>query len=223
MTEHLIETFEDGVATLTMNRPEARNALTGPMGAALAEAVRRCSADTKVRAIVLTGAGGAFCAGGDLKERNGMTDESWRSQHLIFERMVRAMMACPIPLLAAVNGAAYGGGAPQILRAMENFKAALRLRLARGPLSEAEVKAIAAELDGAWRAAVANLGRRPTIGKLQENFEVHVFDFAADLYGKTLRVQLVDFIRPEMKFSGLDQLKAQIAADGQAARTRRGA
>jgi riboflavin kinase/FMN adenylyltransferase len=70
-----------------------------------------------------------------------------------------------------------------------------------------------------WRNGVANLGRRPTIGKLQENFEVHLFDFTGDIYGKTLRVALVDFIRPEMKFSGLDQLKAQIAADGQAART----
>jgi riboflavin kinase / FMN adenylyltransferase len=70
-----------------------------------------------------------------------------------------------------------------------------------------------------WRNAVANLGKRPTVGKLQENFEVHLFDFAGDLYGKTLRVQLVDFIRPEMKFAGLDQLKAQIAADGQTART----
>ena len=69
-----------------------------------------------------------------------------------------------------------------------------------------------------WRDAVANLGRRPTFGKLQENFEVHLFDFAGDLYGQTLRVALVDFIRPEMKFAGLDQLKAQIAADGQAAR-----
>ena len=69
-----------------------------------------------------------------------------------------------------------------------------------------------------WRAGVANLGRRPTFGKLQENFEVHLFDFAGDLYGKTLRVAMVDFIRPEMKFSGLDQLKAQIAADGDAAR-----
>src|SRR5580698_4792290 len=67
MTEQLIETFEDGVATLTMNRPEARNALTGEMGAALSAAVRRCSSDPRVRAIVLTGAGGAFCAGGDVK------------------------------------------------------------------------------------------------------------------------------------------------------------
>ena len=69
-----------------------------------------------------------------------------------------------------------------------------------------------------WRPAVANLGRRPTFGKLQENFEVHLFDFAGDLYGKVLRVALVEFIRPEMKFAGLDQLKSQIAADGSAAR-----
>ena len=80
------------------------------------------------------------------------------------------------------------------------------------------VYAVRALVDGNWRDAVANLGRRPTIGKLQENFEVHLFDFVGDLYGQTLRVALVDFIRPEMKFSGLEQLKAQIAADGEAAR-----
>ena len=72
--------------------------------------------------------------------------------------------------------------------------------------------------NGEWRPAVANLGRRPTFGKLKENFEVHLFDFAGDLYGKTLRAALIEFIRPEMKFGGLDQLKAQIAADGEAAR-----
>jgi riboflavin kinase / FMN adenylyltransferase len=80
------------------------------------------------------------------------------------------------------------------------------------------VYAVRVLVDEAWRDGVANLGRRPTIGKLQENFEVHLFDFAGDLYGRTLRVALVEFIRPEMKFAGLDQLKAQIAADGQAAR-----
>lgn len=80
------------------------------------------------------------------------------------------------------------------------------------------VYAVRALVDGTWRNGVANLGKRPTFGKLQENFEVHLFDFAGDLYGKTLRVSLVDFIRPEMKFAGLDQLKAQIAADGEAAR-----
>ena len=80
------------------------------------------------------------------------------------------------------------------------------------------VYAVRALVDGKWRDAVANLGKRPTFGKLQENFEVHLFDFAGDLYGKTLRVALLDFIRPEMKFAGLDALKAQIAADGEAAR-----
>ncbi|MBV8392583.1 MAG: bifunctional riboflavin kinase/FAD synthetase [Alphaproteobacteria bacterium] len=85
------------------------------------------------------------------------------------------------------------------------------------------VYAVRALVDGqecqGWRNAVANLGKRPTVGKLQENFEVHLFDFTGDLYGRVLRVQLLDFIRPEMKFSGLDQLKAQIAADGQTARS----
>ncbi|WIM11632.1 bifunctional riboflavin kinase/FAD synthetase [Enhydrobacter sp.] len=81
------------------------------------------------------------------------------------------------------------------------------------------VYAVRALVDGTWRDGVANVGRRPTVGKLQENFEVHLFDFSGDLYGKTLRVALIDFIRPEMKFAGLDQLKAQIAADAQAARS----
>ena len=80
------------------------------------------------------------------------------------------------------------------------------------------VYAVRALVDGVWRNGVANLGKRPTFGKLQENFEVHLFDFTGDLYGKVLRVALVDFIRAEMKFAGLDALKAQIAADGQAAR-----
>jgi riboflavin kinase/FMN adenylyltransferase len=80
------------------------------------------------------------------------------------------------------------------------------------------VYAVRALVDGTWRNGVANLGKRPTFGKLQENFEVHLFDFTGDLYGKILRVALIDFIRAEMKFSGLDQLKAQIAADGERAR-----
>ncbi|MEO3428324.1 bifunctional riboflavin kinase/FAD synthetase [Pelagibius sp. CAU 1746] len=68
-----------------------------------------------------------------------------------------------------------------------------------------------------WLAGVANLGRRPTVGGEDVRLEVHLFDFAGDIYGETLRVRLMDFIRPEKKFDGLDALKAQIALDcGQA-------
>jgi riboflavin kinase / FMN adenylyltransferase len=72
--------------------------------------------------------------------------------------------------------------------------------------------------DGAWRDGVANLGLRPTFGGSDLRLEVHLFDFAGDLYGRHLRVALVDYIRPERKFAGLDALKAQIAADAMQAR-----
>ena len=72
--------------------------------------------------------------------------------------------------------------------------------------------------DGAWHDAVANFGRRPTFNGTDLRLEVHLFDFAGDLYGRHLRVQLIDYIRPEQKFSGIDALKAQIAADAEAAR-----
>lgn len=60
---------------------------------------------------------------------------------------------------------------------------------------------------------VANLGRRPTFGGEDDLLEVHIFDFAGDLYGKRLRAQLIEFLRPEKKFDGIDQIKAQIARD----------
>jgi riboflavin kinase/FMN adenylyltransferase len=72
--------------------------------------------------------------------------------------------------------------------------------------------------DGAWIDGVANFGRRPTFGGSDLKLEVHLFDFAGDLYGRHLRVALVDYLRPEQKFAGLDALKAQIAADATQAR-----
>jgi len=65
---------------------------------------------------------------------------------------------------------------------------------------------------------VANIGLRPTVGTPEPRLEAHLFDTDADLYGRHLRVALVDFIRPERKFSDLDELKAQIAADARRAR-----
>lgn len=99
------------IILVEMNRPNAANALNTQMAADLIEFFESISMEPSgVRCIVLTGAGNAFCAGGDLKQRRSMSDVAWRSQHLVFERMARALFSCPVPLVAAVNGAAVGGG-----------------------------------------------------------------------------------------------------------------
>src|SRR5271165_5117475 len=106
------EDHGDGLVLLTLNRPQVANALNTQMGRdilAFFDAIN--TAPAQARCVVVTGAGDrAFCAGGDLKERNGMTDEQWQDQHLLFERMIRAFIACPVPVIGAVNGAAYAGG-----------------------------------------------------------------------------------------------------------------
>lgn len=69
-----------------------------------------------------------------------------------------------------------------------------------------------------WRKGVANIGRRPTFGGERVNLEVHIFDFADDIYGRMLRVAPVRHLRPEKAFDGLEAIRAQIADDGRAAR-----
>src|ERR1700677_1334116 len=107
-----IESPQEHTVLVTLNRPEAANAMNTQMGLDLLETFDGfCAAPNKQRCIVVTGSGlKVFCAGGDLKQRNGMTDEQWQNQHLIFERAIRAMIDCPVPIIAAVNGAAYAGG-----------------------------------------------------------------------------------------------------------------
>ncbi|MEA2791124.1 MAG: enoyl-CoA hydratase [Acetobacteraceae bacterium] len=103
---------QDHTVLVTLNRPEVANAMNTQMGLDLLAVFDGfCAAPNQQRCVVITGAGvKAFCAGGDLKQRNDMTDAMWQDQHLIFERMIRAVMACPVPIIAAVNGAAYAGG-----------------------------------------------------------------------------------------------------------------
>jgi riboflavin kinase/FMN adenylyltransferase len=82
------------------------------------------------------------------------------------------------------------------------------------------VYAVTAALpDGREAAGVANIGRRPTLGGDPETrLEVHLFDFSGDLYGQEIGVRLVRFLRPDARFADLDELKAAIAADADAAR-----
>ena len=123
MSDHLIETFADGVATLTMNRPEARNAMSGDMMAAMHEALPRLAADRDVRCVVLTGAGGAFCAGGDVKgfaSDAGASSDDAKPRGFDLEgrahglrtgmELSRILHEMPKPTLAAIPGPAAGAG-----------------------------------------------------------------------------------------------------------------
>src|SRR3954452_16345873 len=89
-----VEDRGEGLVLLTLNRPQVANAMNTQMGHDLLAFFDAVNADPLAhRCIVVTGAGDkAFCAGGDLKERQGMTDATWAAQHLLFERAVRAFI-----------------------------------------------------------------------------------------------------------------------------------
>jgi 2-(1,2-epoxy-1,2-dihydrophenyl)acetyl-CoA isomerase len=107
--------LDGAVATITLNRPDARNALTAEMKTALLAAVREAEADPEVRAVIITGAGRGFCAGQDLREHAeilaageaGATD----TVRLHYNPIVLAITTMPKPVIAAVNGIAAGAGA----------------------------------------------------------------------------------------------------------------
>jgi len=106
------ETPAAHVLLVRLNRPHVRNAFNTAMGRELLDLWTRLTEDSEDwRCAVITGAGDqAFCAGADLKERKGMTRETWRAQHELFERAFWALGDLPLPIIAAVNGPAYAGG-----------------------------------------------------------------------------------------------------------------
>jgi enoyl-CoA hydratase/carnithine racemase len=113
--ECLIAETKDGIATLTLNRPDRLNALGGTLRDDLHDAITRASASPEVRVIVITGAGKGFCAGGDVKAMNE-AKEGKRERPLMEkvapgrDRTVLAMRDAPQPIIAAINGAAAGAG-----------------------------------------------------------------------------------------------------------------
>jgi len=112
MPELIRSEVDGGIATITLDRPEALNALTIPMKIELLAAFRAIGRDRSVRAVVLTGAGRAFCAGQDLKER--LEPDPTPLAVEVRERynpIIRAMRALPQPIVGAINGVAAGAGA----------------------------------------------------------------------------------------------------------------
>jgi enoyl-CoA hydratase len=107
-----VEAPEPDLWIVRFNRPEVLNALDTKTSEELRLVFGPLAfTPGDLRCIILTGTGErAFSAGGDLKERDGMTDEAWRLQHAIIEEGVYALLNCSMPVIAAVNGIAYGGG-----------------------------------------------------------------------------------------------------------------
>jgi enoyl-CoA hydratase/carnithine racemase len=105
------ETPQPHLLLVTLDHPPA-NALNTQMGRDLFDLWQRLAIDPEeVRCVVLTGGGDRiFCAGADLKERKGMSEETWVRQHEVFERAYWALIDCPVPVVAAINGHAYAGG-----------------------------------------------------------------------------------------------------------------
>jgi enoyl-CoA hydratase len=109
MDDLLAEHAADGVATLTLNRPDKRNALSIELREALANALAAIAADENARCTVLTGAGSAFCGGMDVTQFGG--DRAHRERLLAAnDTCFAALLDHPVPLVAAVNGPAMGGG-----------------------------------------------------------------------------------------------------------------
>ena len=116
---HFAYAFEGGVATLTLNRPERKNPLTFASYAELRDLFRALNYATDVKAVVLTGAGGNFCSGGDVHEIIGPLTQMSMPELLEFTRMtgdlVKAMRLCPQPIVAAIDGICAGAGAMMAL------------------------------------------------------------------------------------------------------------
>ena len=112
---HFLWSFKDGVATVTLNRPERKNPLTFESYAELRDTFRALRDTPQVTCVVLTGAGGNFCSGGDVHEIIGpltqMDDDGLLDFTIMTGDLVKAMRACPQPIVAAVRGVCAGAGA----------------------------------------------------------------------------------------------------------------
>lgn len=104
---------QDSTAVITLDSPAERNALTGPVKEGLVQVIARVKADSSIRAVVITGANGAFCAGGDLRaiaSAGQLESEGMRARMQATNAIYRDLLTLDRPVIAAVDGAAYGAG-----------------------------------------------------------------------------------------------------------------
>lgn len=157
MINHSIQlNVVDNVATITLNRPEVLNALDQPMAEALVEAIQRCIDDENIRAVILTGAGRGFCAGGDMKaawehiRAGGDARYFFRDLTVPLHRAITDMRLMEKPIVAAINGATGGAGV--------SLAAACDLRIAaEGAKFKQAYTSIGLVPDGGWTAIVPQI------------------------------------------------------------------
>ena len=105
---------EDGVATITLNRPASFNALDFEMGKELVDAIEKCTKDVRTKVLIITGAEKAFCSGGDLKAAKEWSGDNrgdfFRQLTKFFHRVILDIRMMPKPVIASINGSAAGGG-----------------------------------------------------------------------------------------------------------------
>ena len=193
---------EGGVATITLNQPQSLNALSRPIRRDLAAALAEVRDDAEVRAVIITGAGRAFCAGGDVKGMaGGRTPIEWREWLLFTDRsIIQVMLDMEKPIVAAVNGYAVGAGcnvalASDIIIAADNARfAEIFVRIGLAP-----------DGGGAW-----TLPRRVGLAKAKElAFTGEIID-AAEAY----RIGMVNRVVPADKLMDEARAFAQRLANG---------
>ena len=112
----LVRELSDGIILVTLNRPNVCNAINFKMMQELRDLWKAFHQLSDLRCVILTGDGDrAFCAGADLKERRNLTLPSWKKQHAVLQQAIMAIVECPCPVIAAVNGLAFGGGFELVL------------------------------------------------------------------------------------------------------------
>ena len=200
-TDHLgVERTDSGLVVVTLNYPERRNAMSGPMTAAWGRLAAALKLDSSVRAVVVTGAGTAFCSGGDTGWIGGDPDatvDELRTKMMAFYKTWLSMREVPVPVIAAINGAAVGAGACIALAAdirigSENAKFTvpfLKLGIHPGMATTyllPEVVGVAAARDLLFTGRVVGAQRMLELGLITELFPADGFVDAARELGESV-------------------------------------
>jgi enoyl-CoA hydratase/carnithine racemase len=200
----------DGVATITLNRPDKLNAFTGTMREDLLEALRACERDEAVRVVVITGAGRAFCAGGDVEYMSGLQKSgdviSFRKLLDAGRNVILQITSMPKPVIASINGFAAGAGC--------NLALACDIRIAaeNAKLSESFVKiGLHPDWGGTWllprlvgRSRAAEILMTGRVVEAAEALAIGMVDrVVADLAGETRTLAASIAAAPPIAIAGI--------------------